>query len=525
MYCMQCGEPLPDDAKFCNRCGTPVDSSKTEEGVPTPRKLEEPLSVGAVAPVPITPTTRTNNAARLRIARNSARNDRTKNMVPKQNESSGWSSVSNAGTAAGASEQVPVQKAPADTDSTTKIDSGSVMARMRGSFSGSKTGQSARVNTEKIPDPEQESPTPGQEPVSTVSYDAVSGHAREFGEESENDGSPSSFFARLKGDSHLQMTAIALLIAAIGVVALVAISTTSWFGPLGGSSSSDDSSVVATDEGSDDTSSETVVADDETEAGETGSSGAVVRAAVEEYSWSELSQISALISAASSDDEAIQIAIEYNLCNDDGTLDGTQTKELELTDGTTVTMRVAGFNQDEKSDGSGTAGITFIAEDSVGSMAMTTDLTSYGWADSELRTWLNGDLLAELPDELQSLVVAVDKTTNPVAGSDVTEQVTTSDSVWLLSYSEIVGELTTDNKRYDYYTSEGEQYQLFSDVGVEWHSTNEILSLYTGEECWWWMRSPDVLSSEHFLCVYYDGSAYHYHRAPSSNEVIIGFCI
>ena len=30
-YCMRCGKQLPDGARFCPSCGTPVDASKWEE--------------------------------------------------------------------------------------------------------------------------------------------------------------------------------------------------------------------------------------------------------------------------------------------------------------------------------------------------------------------------------------------------------------------------------------------------------------------------------------------------------------
>ena len=43
---------------------------------------------------------------------------------------------------------------------------------------------------------------------------------------------------------------------------------------------------------------------------------------------------------------------EYNLCGADGSLDATQTKDLELSGGTTVPVAVAGIRCDERSDGS-----------------------------------------------------------------------------------------------------------------------------------------------------------------------------
>ena len=45
MFCAQCGEPVPDGAKFCSLCGTPVADS-AEPGAPQP----DPMSAAAIAP-------------------------------------------------------------------------------------------------------------------------------------------------------------------------------------------------------------------------------------------------------------------------------------------------------------------------------------------------------------------------------------------------------------------------------------------------------------------------------------------
>ena len=254
--------------------------------------------------------------------------------------------------------------------------------------------------------------------------------------------------------------------------------------------------------------------------------GPEVRDAVADYSWDELSEISTLISEASSESEAHALAREYNLCNEDGTLDGTQTKPLTLEDGTTVTVQIAGFAHDRLADGSGYAGITFVSRGLAGTHAYNADdSTAGGWRDSDLRAWMNDDLLDQLPSELADVVLTVSKPTNATGETDdASSVVDTSDTLWTLSYSEIGGYMNTEDSAHDaVYNAEGAQYQLFSDLGVRWDSPNESLR-FSGAD-YWWERSPDPMDGTYVMCVGEDGTPW-YARMPSGEYgVVLRFCV
>lgn len=226
--------------------------------------------------------------------------------------------------------------------------------------------------------------------------------------------------------------------------------------------------------------------------------GVPVRATVNDYSWEELSEISAQISACSSREEALDVAKSYNLTNPDGTLDGTQVKQIELADGTTAEVQILGFYHDDKSDGSGKAGISFMFVDGIATRAMSSSGTAAGgWEQSEARTWLNNDFLNQLPEDLRMAIVSVNKLTNNTgATADPASVTATSDSLWLVSHAELTG--ISDGSIPTYAAAldvEGVQYQLFADCGVTWGSagtilTKNVVGSHSAKGVCWWQRSP-----------------------------------
>lgn len=263
-------------------------------------------------------------------------------------------------------------------------------------------------------------------------------------------------------------------------------------------------------------------------------SGPEVRDCLNDYSWDEISQISQLISKKGDQNGAIEVAKKYHLCTSDGKLDGTQTKDVTLSGGTQTKVMIMGFNHDDKSDGSGKAGITFIFTDDVAkqNMCEKTDMddlfqeiqdngsATLSWEDTSLHTWLSDSFTDQLPSELSDKIVAVNKTDAVMplttftacsySGGNVEEipsaeigndsnpkAATSSDKLWLPSYVEIaspddVGELE-DIGFPSHPLQEGSQYQLFRDAGVKEVEPNKILGTYSSEEGGgWWLRTVGI---------------------------------
>lgn len=265
--------------------------------------------------------------------------------------------------------------------------------------------------------------------------------------------------------------------------------------------------------------------------------GPEVRDCLNDYSWDEISQISQLISKKGDQNGAIEVAKKYHLCTSDGKLDGTQTKDVTLSGGTQAKVMIMGFNHDDKSDGSGKAGITFIFTDDVAkqNMCEKSDMDSLfqeiqdkgsatlSWEDTSLHTWLSDSFTGQLPSELIDKIVAVDKadavmplisytTTNyhdeVISGVEIDNDsspkaVTSSDKLWLPSYVEIaspddIGELE-DIGFPSHPLQEGSQYQLFRDAGVKEVEPNNILGTYSSEEGGgWWLRTVGIYEPARF---------------------------
>lgn len=166
----------------------------------------------------------------------------------------------------------------------------------------------------------------------------------------------------------------------------------------------------------------------------------------------------------------------------------------KLTNGKTLEYRIVGINHDDLADGSGKAGLTFEATNSaLGYQKMNaTNTNAGGWEKSELRGRLNtGDLWSLLPSELQSKVKAVTKMTDNQGGGKAGTPTATTDKVFLLSATEVWGDMQSDGTQYEYYKSNGVTTSNYS--GASSGSNH-------------WTRSVYPSNSTYFRCVSSSGA-------------------
>lgn len=296
--------------------------------------------------------------------------------------------------------------------------------------------------------------------------------------------------------------------------------------------------------------------------------GMAVRPSLGAYSWDEIAHIASLIEArATTREEAIDLAKEFHLVNDDGTFTG-ETKALTLTDGQTVDVLLVDIFHDYTELDEPTA-FTFMLATNYTNQAMNESGTNEGgWELSDMRYWLNGDVIEKLPDALYYSVKPVQKFTNNVGNTDNPENVTaTTDLLFLFSWAECLGPLAwnegTDLAFIDAINNaEGSQYAWFAQNGVAGDQNNPTLirtnkvvpaspegtdeaatadsdgidlaaeptseeqtpaTSQEGQEITWWMRSSDPSSATNFGDM---GPEIENGSVASTPEgVVFGFCL
>ena len=183
----------------------------------------------------------------------------------------------------------------------------------------------------------------------------------------------------------------------------------------------------------------------------------------------------------------------------------------KLTNGKTLEYRIVGINHDDLADGSGKAGMTFEATNTaLGAQRMNaTQTNAGGWEQSELRGRLNsGDLWSLLPSELQSKVKTVKKMTDNKGGGTAGTPSATADKVFLLSTTEVYGNLQSDGAQYEYYKSKGVTTSSYSGAS---------------SSSYHWTRSVNPSTSTTFRNVNSHGDYNYYNGATNPNCVFPAF--
>ncbi len=256
-----------------------------------------------------------------------------------------------------------------------------------------------------------------------------------------------------------------------------------------------------------------------------------------DYSWEDIVTIADYIKNAPTPDDAQLVAKRYNLVDGNGNLTD-ETNHFLTNDGVRIDARVIGIAADE---GSGLTLMSSVAP--FYRNVNTEDTTNGSWEDSDVRAWLNGEVLNSFPSEIKNSVKQVQKITNNADGGGVKGGTLseTKDSLWLFSVSEICGDVTWFDSRYHVRNSDnldktlsaqGPQYRYFRENGVGSDSDPKgVLKMtYNSQPVSWWLRSPylfkfDAIDSNFWFDVTSEGYAFNYQAPNAQSGIVFGFCL
>ena len=183
---------------------------------------------------------------------------------------------------------------------------------------------------------------------------------------------------------------------------------------------------------------------------------------------------------------------------------------VKLTNGKALTYRIVGINHDDLADGSGKAGLTFEATDPVVPGHRFSNVTNTGgWKDSVARQEMNsGRGWNRIPNALQEKIKAVNKVTDNCGNEKPGNPTVTNDKMFLLSVTEVYGDLKSDGTQYEYYRDKAVTKDNCSGAALNWgnspRATRSVVS--TSWRCYWGIKSTDgapydgIDASEGGLC-------------------------
>lgn len=191
---------------------------------------------------------------------------------------------------------------------------------------------------------------------------------------------------------------------------------------------------------------------------------------------------------------------------------------------TTYSIQILGFNHDDKSDGSGKAGITVGLKTCMSNTRSLQD-SNYisnigGWKKTSMREYLNNDVYINMPQEIKNII----KTVNKISDDGNRNLITTEDKLFLFSTTEVG---VNPNRSVN---GQGTKYEYFTDdkaLRIKYRNS------YTS---YWWLRSTCTVNDAYFN--YVDNRGYINSSINNLNDgygpscypycghgVVFGFCI
>jgi hypothetical protein len=182
-------------------------------------------------------------------------------------------------------------------------------------------------------------------------------------------------------------------------------------------------------------------------------------------------------------------------------------------------MEIVAFDTDDRADGNGKAGITWISKTLLNTVhrmnpakVSNTEGTGTlgGWEKSEMRSYLNNTIKPLIPSTVRNAIVSVAKVSSAYQASDETAfQQTTTDDIWIPNGREIFGTAG--------FESSGATYSVVFSSATKCKKKKVNGTYFIP----WWLRSAQNVLSYRYVGA--DGNPNRI-QAEQQNGVALGFC-
>lgn len=198
-------------------------------------------------------------------------------------------------------------------------------------------------------------------------------------------------------------------------------------------------------------------------------------------------------------------------------------QRITLLNGENIEVELVAYDSDVTPDGQ-TTGLTFLTKNclydrNVMNSKDSGRLNDGGWAECEMRSYLNDTVIQYLPVDVLRAIVPIQKTTSAGGGTTNPEDmVKTQDMLWLPSLSEMSTAYTAplimnEGATYEWFTGNDQDVRR-----LKWLGTNVVPERY-------WLRTPVAGSRNYFWLIGTDGSPVQVYSSHSKQGVIFGFCV
>lgn len=237
-------------------------------------------------------------------------------------------------------------------------------------------------------------------------------------------------------------------------------------------------------------------------------------------SWNTISEVSEQISANNMTSADMENAYGWKIGD---------TKDFVLSTGENIQVRIIGVNHDDKSDGSGKAGLTLqmthCLKTQYPNYNASSNNNNQGWDATTLKNTILPEIITTMPLDLQNAIKSVNKLYSK--GGYSTSKVSTSvDNLFLLSGIELF-----ETDQYDLimnFSGEGNQYEYWSNAEI----SDTIMYIDTDNDnipdtaINWWLRSCRKNKRETNIVIYSGGGVSTAPANSTTNQGIsFAFCI